>query len=116
MNLTSGRGAMWLALALFGVTVLVLVLLRPLLPVDETRYLTVAWEMWQGGSKLVPHLNGDLYTQKPPLLFWLMNLVWSVTGVTEVGARLVAPAFGLASVGLTAVLARRLWPDSPDRA
>ena len=114
MTLTSGR--VTLALALFGVTVLVLVLLRPLLPVDETRYLTVAWEMWQGGPKLVPHLNGDLYTHKPPMLFWLMNVVWSVFGVSDLAARLVAPAFGLASVGLTALLARRLWPDAPDRA
>jgi 4-amino-4-deoxy-L-arabinose transferase-like glycosyltransferase len=114
MNVTWGR--VTLALALFAVTVLVLVLLRPLLPVDETRYLTVAWEMWQGGSKLVPHLNGDLYTHKPPMLFWLVNLVWSVTGVSDLAARLVAPAFGLASVGLTAMLARRLWPESPDRA
>jgi 4-amino-4-deoxy-L-arabinose transferase-like glycosyltransferase len=32
--------------------------LRPLLPVDETRYLSVAWEMWLGGNWLVPHLNG----------------------------------------------------------
>jgi 4-amino-4-deoxy-L-arabinose transferase-like glycosyltransferase len=114
MNFASGR--VTLALALFGVTVLGMVLLRPLLPVDETRYLTVAWEMWQGGSKLVPHLNGALYTHKPPMLFWLVNLVWSVTGVSDLAARLVAPAFGLASVGLTAMLARRLWPDAPDRA
>ena len=116
MNPPSGRVTEWLALALFAVTVLVLVLLRPLLPVDETRYLTVAWEMWQGGSRLVPHVNGELYTHKPPMLFWLMNVVWSAIGVSELGARLVAPAFGVASVGLTALLARRLWPETPDRA
>jgi 4-amino-4-deoxy-L-arabinose transferase-like glycosyltransferase len=116
MNAISGRVALWSALGLFAITMLALVLLRPLLPIDETRYLTVAWEMWQGGSKIVPHLNGALYTHKPPMLFWLMNLVWSVTGVNEIGARLVAPAFGMASVGLTALLARRLWPDAPGRA
>ena len=51
---------------------------------------------------------------KPPLLFWLINLVWSVTGVSATAARLVGPAFALGSLGLTAVLARRLWPDRPE--
>ncbi|VAW74626.1 Polymyxin resistance protein ArnT, undecaprenyl phosphate-alpha-L-Ara4N transferase; Melittin resistance protein PqaB, partial [hydrothermal vent metagenome] len=44
--------------------------LRPLLPVDETRYLSVAWEMWSRGDFLVPYLNGEAYSHKPPLLFW----------------------------------------------
>ncbi|VAW80265.1 Polymyxin resistance protein ArnT, undecaprenyl phosphate-alpha-L-Ara4N transferase; Melittin resistance protein PqaB, partial [hydrothermal vent metagenome] len=35
--------------------------LRPLLPVDETRYLSVAWEMWWRGDFLVPYLNGEAY-------------------------------------------------------
>lgn len=41
------------------------VLLRPLLPIDETRYLSVAWEMHLGGDFLVPHKNGAIYTDKP---------------------------------------------------
>lgn len=32
--------------------------LRPLFPVDETRYIAVAWEMWEQREFLVPHLNG----------------------------------------------------------
>lgn len=104
-----------LATILFAGLCLAFVLLRPLLPIDETRYLTVAWEMWLGGPKLVPHLNGELYGHKPPLLFWLINTVWSVTGVSELAARLVAPAFGAASVALTALLARGLWPGEDAR-
>lgn len=104
------------AAALFGATVVVLVLLRPLLPIDETRYLAVAWEMWQGGSLAVPHLNGEVYSHKPPLLFWLINMVWAVFGVSDIAARLVGPTFGVASVILTGMLARRLWPKAPDRA
>ncbi len=30
-------------------------LTRPLLPIDETRCVSVAWEMWQSGNFLVPH-------------------------------------------------------------
>lgn len=84
---------------------------RPPFPVDETRYLSVAWEMWSRGGFLVPHLNGEPYSDKPPLLFWLFHLGWVLFGVNEWWPRLVAPLFGLASLGLTARLARRLWPD-----
>ena len=106
----------WSATLLFGLTALVLIVLRPLLPVDETRYLAAAWEMRIGGSPLVPHLNGALYGHKPPLLFWLINLVWAATGVAEFPARLVGPAFAVLSVLLTGLLARRMWPDRPARA
>ena len=51
---------------------------RTLWPVDETRYASVAWEMWLRGDLLVPHLNGETYSHKPPLLFWLIQLGWSV--------------------------------------
>jgi len=59
---------------MLGVLLLVPIVffLQPL-PIDETRYLAVAWEMRQTGEFLVPHLNGALYSQKPPLLFWLIN-------------------------------------------
>ncbi len=89
---------------------------RPLLPVDETRYLAVAWDMWREGNFLVPHLNGEPYSHKPPLLFWLINLGWAVFGVNEWWPRLVAPLFGLGSLFLTARLARALWPEAAQTA
>ncbi|MBE2276166.1 MAG: glycosyltransferase family 39 protein [Rhodobacteraceae bacterium] len=102
------------ALALAVAWAVLLPQLRPLLPVDETRYLTVAWEMHAGGSLIVPHLNGAIYAHKPPLLFWLINLVWALTGVSETAARLVAPAFAVIAVGLTWRLGRLLWPAQPE--
>ncbi|MFN3279561.1 MAG: ArnT family glycosyltransferase [Paracoccus hibiscisoli] len=104
------------ATLLFAVTALLLIALRPLMPVDETRYVAAAWEMRMGGSPWVPHLNGAIYGHKPPLLFWLINLVWAMTGVNAWAPRLVGPAFATASVLLTGLLARRLWPDTPGRA
>ena len=85
---------------------------RPLLPVDETRYLTVAWEAHVTGDYLVSHLNTETYAYKPPLLFWLIHVVWSVTGLHEYAARLVSPLAGIACLLLTALMARRLWPKS----
>ncbi|MFP5284830.1 MAG: ArnT family glycosyltransferase, partial [Thermoanaerobaculia bacterium] len=79
----------------------------------ETRYVSVAWEMWLRGDFLVPHLNGLPYSEKPPLLFWLFHLGWWVFGVNDWWPRMVPALFGLANLGLTARLARRLWPDRP---
>lgn len=87
------------------------VLLRPLAPIDETRYLAVAWEMWLSGDYFVPTRNFALYTHKPPLLFWSINLIWAVLGVSETAARLVGPLYAVAGVLLAGRLARSLWPD-----
>jgi 4-amino-4-deoxy-L-arabinose transferase-like glycosyltransferase len=105
------RSLLWslfLAMLLTGVAVIS----RPLLPVDETRYLTVAWEAHQDGDYLVSHLNGETYAHKPPLLFWMINAVWSLTGVYALPARLIAPTAGLCCLLLTMMIAKRLWPDS----
>jgi 4-amino-4-deoxy-L-arabinose transferase-like glycosyltransferase len=97
-------GAVWM------VSVVTALLARPLLPVDETRYLSVAWEMWRTGDFLVPHLNGQIYAQKPPLLFWLFHLGWAVFGVNEWWPRLVPGLVALGCLALTARLARGIWP------
>ncbi len=90
--------------------VLSALLCRPPIPVDETRYLSVAWEMWQIGQFLVPHINGIPYSHKPPMLFWLMGAGWKIFGVNSWSARLTAPIFGLLTILLTVRLARLLWP------
>ena len=61
-------------------------------PIDETRYLAVAWEMRQTGEFLVPHLNGATYAHKPPMLFWLINAGWLVTGLHAWTARAITLA------------------------
>ena len=109
LNLLAVAGA-WLLL------ILLVFQTRPLLPIDETRYTTVAWEMWNWGSHLVPILNGSPYPDKPPLLFWLIEAGWWTFGVSETWARLVAPLFTLATVLGTQPLARALWPAQPGRA
>ena len=97
--------------AMWAVLTAAALVARPLLPVDETRYLAVAWEMWQRGDFLVPYLNGEPYSHKPPLLFWGMHLGWALFGVNDWTPRLVAPLFGLGALLLTFRLGRLLWPD-----
>ena len=107
------RGSIWLLVLGWAMLVGTALLSRPLLPVDETRYVSVAWEMWVRGDFLVPYQNGAPYSHKPPLLFWLIHAGWWLFGVNELWPRMIAPLIGLANLGLTALLARRLWPDRP---
>lgn len=100
-------------LALWLLVLLLSLLSHPLLPVDETRYATVAWEMWLRGDFLVPYLNGEPYSHKPPLFFWLVHAGWWLFGVHEWVVRAVAPLLGLLCLLATAQLARTLWPDDP---
>ncbi|MCA9058038.1 MAG: glycosyltransferase family 39 protein, partial [Planctomycetaceae bacterium] len=108
------RKSDWQAAILMLMLAITAVVSRPLLPVDETRYMGVAWEMHQSGDWLVSHRNGEPYSDKPPLLFWLINLIWQVTGVAEYPARLVSPLAAVLCVLLTGQLARKLWPQRPD--
>ncbi len=98
-------------LALWLVLVLVSLFTRSYIPIDETRYVTVAWNMWLRGDYLVPFLNGEAYSHKPPLLFWLMNLGWGLFGVNDWWPRLVPSLFSLGSAWLTVSIARVLWPQ-----
>ncbi|WP_018391515.1 glycosyltransferase family 39 protein [Ancylobacter sp. FA202] len=104
----AGAGPLVLALALSFATLALTLLLRGPFPVDETRYLTVAWEMWTSGDTILLHLNGAPYSHKPPLLFWLVNLAWSVTGPQEWSARLIPALFFPLSVLATYRLGRDL--------
>lgn len=88
---------------------------RPDIPIDETRYVSVAWEMWSGGDWLVMHRNGEPYHHKPPLLFWLIGLGWGIFGINDWWPRAISAFFSLACLVLTAAIAQRLWPRE-DRA
>jgi 4-amino-4-deoxy-L-arabinose transferase-like glycosyltransferase len=111
------RGSSWPVLGLLWLLVVMTALLaRPLLPVDETRYATVAWEMWSRGDFLVPYLNGEPYSHKPPLLFWLIHAGWWLFGVSEWVLRLVSPLLALGTLMAVAQLSRRLWPDDGEAA
>jgi len=77
---------------------------------DEPRYAEVAREMREDGHWLVPHVNGRLYSEKPPLQFWAIAVASLVTGgVDEVSARLPAVLAAVATLLLLFGLAERLF-------
>ena len=105
------RAGSWPGLiAVWLIILLTALFTRPLLPVDETRYATVAWEMWLRGDFLVPYLNGEPYSHKPPLYFWLIHAGWWLFGVHEWVLRSIAPAIALCVLIASAMLSRQLWP------
>ncbi|WP_440224552.1 ArnT family glycosyltransferase [Dokdonella sp. MW10] len=83
------------------------------MPLYSTRTLGVAWEMWQAGQFLVPYANGEPYSHKVPLLFWLIHAGWAVGGVGDVWPRLLEVGIGLGVLVLAARLARKLFRDDP---
>jgi len=101
---------LWIFL-LWGLLTVVSLYIRPLFPIDETRYAAVAWEMWLRNDFLVPYLNGETYSHKPPLLFWLMQLSWWLFGVNDWSLRLITPLFSLAILFLSGAVAHSLWPE-----
>ncbi|MGZ8196015.1 MAG: ArnT family glycosyltransferase [Methylosarcina sp.] len=101
---------LWVFL-LWSILIATSLYIRPLLPVDETRYAAVAWEMWSRHDFLIPYLNGETYSHKPPLLFWLVALSWKLLGVNEVSLRIISPLFSLATLYLSGSVARLLWPN-----
>src|SRR5947208_13340062 len=60
-----------------------------LLEPDEGRYAEIAREMFVRGDWVVPHLQGEPYLDKPPLLYWLVVLTYKLFGVHAWAARLV---------------------------
>ena len=76
---------------------------------DEPRYAQVAREMMETGEWVVPHLNGEVYTEKPPLYFWLIALISKPFGdVSEVTARLPSAMCAALIVLLTYVLGAKM--------
>jgi 4-amino-4-deoxy-L-arabinose transferase-like glycosyltransferase len=79
---------------------------------DEPRFALVAREMAEAGDWLVPRLGGQIYLNKPPLLFWLQLLSFRIFGEpSEAAARLPSLLAALAAVALTHRAGRRWFGE-----
>jgi 4-amino-4-deoxy-L-arabinose transferase-like glycosyltransferase len=68
---------------------------------DEALYTTCAREMFQRGDWIVPQFNGEIFYEKPVLMFWTMMAGFELFGVNEWGARFFSAVLGM-STALTA--------------
>lgn len=77
---------------------------------DEARYAEVAREMRLLGHWSVPHLNGAVYTQKPPLFFWAIAACgWATGGLDETVARLPSALAAIGALLLVYRIGERLF-------
>jgi 4-amino-4-deoxy-L-arabinose transferase-like glycosyltransferase len=70
----------------------------PLLGPDEPRYAQVAREMFQRHDFITPTLGGQLWFEKPSLLYWMMIGSYKLFGVSEWSARLGSAVSGLLTI------------------
>jgi 4-amino-4-deoxy-L-arabinose transferase-like glycosyltransferase len=83
----------------------------PLLEPQEARYAEIPRQMLVQGSVegwLTPVLNGQPYGDKPPLLYWLVMIAYSLFGVHDWAARLIPGLAGCLTVLLTFLWCRRV--------
>lgn len=84
--------------------------IRPIAPIDETRYVGTAWEMWLHHNWIVLTVNGQIYGNKAPLLYWLILTGWKLFGVNNWWPRLVPALFSLSSLFALRALAKKMAP------
>jgi 4-amino-4-deoxy-L-arabinose transferase-like glycosyltransferase len=85
--------------------------LRDPWPADEPRFALIARDMAESGSWLIPYIGGVPYPDKPPLHFWLVAALQSITGSLRVSFLLPVLVGGVAIIASVADLGRRLWDE-----
>lgn len=74
---------------------------------NEGLYAQIAWEMVISKNWIMPHLNGVPYIEKPPLLYWVIALLFKLFGKSVFVARFVPATFGV----LTCILVTKFSLD-----
>lgn len=78
---------------------------------DNLKYMGIAWGMHESGNYLVPFANGAPYTDKPPLLFWMILVCWHVFGMNAVGLQCLISVLLGAWVFMTKATYAVLFPE-----
>ena len=80
-----------------------------LMDVDETRYVSMAEDMFRSKNFLTLYLNHQYFFEKPPLYFWGECLSFAVFGkINEFTARFPVALYGTLSCFLTYFMGRKL--------
>jgi 4-amino-4-deoxy-L-arabinose transferase-like glycosyltransferase len=76
---------------------------------DEPRYAEIPREMIELGDWATPHLNYVKYFEKPPFVYWLTAINFTVFGTSEFVARLWPALFGLIGIVMVQRLGRSMY-------
>lgn len=80
-----------------------------LMDVDETRYVSMARDMFHSKDFLTLYLNGDYFFEKPPLYFWGECLSFAIFGkVNEFTARFPVALYGILSTFLVYFVGKKV--------
>ena len=80
-----------------------------LMDVDETRYVSMAEDMFRSKNFLTLYLNHQYFFEKPPLYFWGECLSFAIFGkINEFTARFPVALYGTLSCFLTYFMGRKL--------
>lgn len=82
--------------------------LRDPWPADEPRFALVARDMVLSGEWMFPRVGGDLYSDKPPLYFWLLGIAYLITGSIRSSFLIPALLSAFGTIWLVYDIARRL--------
>jgi hypothetical protein len=77
--------------------------------VDEAIFSQAAKEMYERGDATTPYFNGQIFPDKPAMMYWLMMSAYEVFGPTEFAARFWSAVFGVGSVLLTYRIGRLIF-------
>lgn len=108
-NTTLRSRDLWLFFAFAAIVLAAGIGLRDPWPADEPRFVLVARQMWESGDWLFPHRGRELYADKPPLYFWLLDAAYALVRNWKVAFLLPSLLAGLGTLALTYDLGRRLW-------
>src|SRR5881628_3831022 len=111
MRLEVGRERLfpWILLVLTASLYLTSLSGRDLWEPNEPTYAEAAREMTARGDWLLPTVNGETYPDKPPLLFWGIELASRPGGrVTETTARVPSALAGVSLVLVVYFPSRRI--------
>jgi hypothetical protein len=100
---------LWPALGACAVIWLVTLGMRGLFNPDEGRYAEIPREMLASGDWVIPHLDGLVYIEKPPLQYWATALSEALFGANDWAARLYTGLCALVTAFATWALIRREW-------
>lgn len=75
---------------------------------DEINFAEIAREMLVTGNYLEPHIDYEVFTEKPPLFFWLQAISMNLFGVGEYAARFPNALFGVFSLVLVYLIGARI--------
>lgn len=77
---------------------------------EEPHYIEICWRLWQSKQWLILHDSQGLYLNKPPLLFWLVNALWHITGPRDLWFYVLPALATVSALYLQARAFATLWP------